>query len=155
MDMLHRIGLLLPGLAIVFTAAGCGSSDNVTVYPVKGKVAFNGKPMVGGGSISLIPTGNQPGAAAGGEIKEDGTYELTTYQPGDGSMPGEFRVVITQVVFREPGNSEDGQAPTAAAPPPVPEADRIPEIFGNPMQSPLTMKVEAKPNEINLDLKPQ
>jgi hypothetical protein len=155
MKLLHHDKLLLAGIALLLATTGCGSSDNVTVYPVKGMVAFNGKPMVGGGSISLIPTGNQPGAAAGGEIKEDGTYELTTYQPGDGSMPGEFRVVITQVVFREPGNSEDGQAPTAAAPPPVPEADRIPEIFANPMQSPLTIKVEAKPNEINLDLKPQ
>jgi hypothetical protein len=154
MEMILRVRTLLFALAIASAAAGCGSSDNVTVYPVKGKIAFNGKPMVGGGSISLVPTGNQPGAAAGGEIKEDGTFELTTYKPGDGSMPGEFRVVITQVVFREPGNSEDGQAPTAAAPPPVAEIDRIPEIYSHPTNSPLTMKVEAKPNEINLDLKP-
>jgi len=152
--MSHRIAKLA-GLFVAVFAAGCGSSDNVAVYPVKGKITFNGKPMVGTGAISLIPTGKQAGAAAGGEIKEDGTYELTTYKPGDGSMPGEFRVVIHQVVFQEGANTEDGAAPgSSAVPPPVPEADRIPEIFSNPTNSPLTMKVEAKPNEINLDLKP-
>jgi len=152
--MFHRFARFLPVLIIAVLAAGCGSSDNVTVYPVKGKITFNGKPLVGTGAISLIPTGNQAGAAAGGEITEDGTYELTTYKPGDGSMPGEFRVVIHQVVFQEGANTEDGAATgSAAAPPPVPEADRIPEIYSHPKNSPLTMKVEAKPNEINLDLK--
>jgi hypothetical protein len=154
--MSHLFSRILPCLLAAAIAAGCGSSDNVTVYPVKGKVNFNGKPMVGTGAISLIPTDNQAGAAAGGEIKEDGSYELMTYKPGDGSMPGNFRVVVHQVVFQEGQNTEDGAAPSSAGvPPPVPVADRIPEIYSNPMNSPLTMKVEAKPNEINLELKSQ
>lgn len=153
--MSHRIARLLPYFFAATFAAGCGSSDNVTVYPVKGKITFNGKPMVGSGAISLIPTDNQSGAVAGGEIKEDGTYELTTYKPGDGSMPGNFRVLIHQEVFQEGQNTEDGAAPAAGVPPPVPEADRIPEIYSHPMNSPLTMKIEAGPNEIDLDLKPQ
>ena len=53
--------------------------------------------MKGGGAISFVPTSNQPGKAAGGEIKDDGTYELMTHKPGDGSMAGDFRVTITQV----------------------------------------------------------
>jgi hypothetical protein len=134
---------------------GCGSSDNVAVFPVKGTVNFNGKPMLGGGSISLIPTGKQEGATAGGEIKADGTYELSTYKPGDGSMPGDFRVVINQVVFQEPEPSPDGSAPGPAPPPAVAEPDRIPTIYSDSMNSPLTMRVEATANEINLDLKPQ
>ena len=154
--MSFRVVFLLSLACSGLLLAGSGaSSDNVTVYPVKGKITFNGKPMVGTGAISLIPTDNQAGAAAGGEIKEDGSYELTTYKPGDGSMPGNFRVVIHQVVFQEGQNTEDGAAPAAGVPPPVPEADRIPEIYSQPTNSPLTMKVEAKPNEINLDLKSQ
>ena len=77
------IGVLLLGIQV----AGCGSSDDVKVYPVKGRVTFAGKPMAGGGSIAFIPTTNQTGKAAGGQIKDDGTYELTTNTPGDGSMP--------------------------------------------------------------------
>ena len=105
--MIRRcFGLLLLGLAV-----GCGPADQVKVYPVKGTVKFQGQPMKGGGSIAFYPTGGQVGATPGGEIKEDGTYELMTYKPGDGSMPGDYRVVITQVTVKEPIASPDGSAP--------------------------------------------
>lgn len=134
--------------------AGCGSgSDDVKVFPVKGVVKFAGKPMVGGGSIAFIPVAELKGKTAGGEIKPDGTYVLGTYTADDGSMPGEFRVVITQTVFQEPKPSADGAAPPPAAALAVPEADRIPAVYSNHQDSPLKAKVEAKPaNEINFDL---
>ena len=135
---------------------GCGPSGQVKVYPVKSKVTFAGKPLVGGGSIALIPLTNQEGKAAGGEIKEDGTYELTTYAPGDGSMAGDFRVVINQVTVKEPTPTPDGTAAPPAAGFSVAEADRIPAVYGDVQNSPLTMKVEAKPlNELDFDLKRQ
>jgi hypothetical protein len=136
--------------------AGCGSSGDLPVYPVKGTITFEGQPMKGGGSISFVPTGGQAGAQAGGEIKEDGTYELTTYEPGDGSIPGDFRVVITQVTVKEPTPSPDGSAPIAADGPNVAPADQIPQIYGSFDDSPLTAKVEEKPSEaMNFDLKRQ
>jgi len=142
-------------VALVAAVLGCGSSDQVKVYPVKGTVNFEGKPMKGGGSIAFVPTGGQVGAAAGGEIKEDGTYELMTYKPGDGSMPGDFRVVVTQVTVKEPEASPDGSAPKPVDGPNVQPADQIPMIYGNPAESPLTAKVEEKPQDINFDLKRQ
>jgi hypothetical protein len=136
--------------------AGCGSSGNLSVYPVKGKITFEGQPMKGGGAITFVPTGGQAGAQGGGEIKEDGTYELTTYEPGDGSIVGDFRVVITQVTVKEPTPAPDGSAPTPADGPNVAPADQIPQIYGDYTNSPLTAKVEAKPNEaMNFDLKRQ
>jgi hypothetical protein len=140
---------------LMLSAVGCGHSGQVEVYPVHGQVKFAGKPMVGGGAIAFIPTANQSGKSAGGRIKEDGTYTLDTYSSGDGSMPGDFRVVVMQEVFREPQASPDGSAPTPAATPDVPEADRIPAIYSDHQRSPLTAKVEAKPNEINFDLQRQ
>jgi hypothetical protein len=137
---------------VVVVSLGCGDSNN-TVYPVKGKITFEGKPMKGGGAISFMPVGNQAGKAPGGEIDENGNYVLTTYKPGDGSMAGEFRVVILQVVEKEPEPTPDGRAP-APAPPPLPVADRIPAIYADPQRTPLTTKVEAKgANELNFDLK--
>ncbi len=141
--------------AIVAVTLGCGPSDQVKVYPVKGVVSFEGKPMKGGGSIAFIPSGGQSGAAPGGEIKEDGTYELMTYKPGDGSMPGDFRVAITQVTVKEPEAAPDGSAPKPVDGPNVQPADQIPMIYSNYAESPLTAKVDAKPNEINFDLKRQ
>jgi hypothetical protein len=133
---------------------GCGAADQVKVYPVRGKVTFEGKPLAGGGSISFVPTTNQSGKTAGGDIKEDGTYQLTTYAPGDGSMVGDFRVVINQIVEKEPERTPDGAPPPTNPTKVVAEADRIPPIYSDFQQSPLTAKVEAKAsNEIDFDLK--
>jgi hypothetical protein len=147
---------LLATLATV-AALGCGGSDDAQVYPVKGRVTFNGKPMAGGGSIAFAPINSQTGKAAGGEIRPDGTYELTTYSDSDGSMPGDFRVTIMQVTVQEPPTtSDDGGKPQPAPVATVAEADRIPAIYSDPYNSPLTAKVEAKElNELNFELERQ
>jgi hypothetical protein len=149
--MSQRTWLVVGALVVAAAAAGCGGNN--PVYPVQGKVMFEGKPMLGGGAISLIPLDKREGKAAGGEIAEDGTFKLTTYRPGDGSMVGEFRVVISQSVEKEPEATPDGQkAPKAAAS--VPMNARIPIVYADSANSPLKIKVEAKSmNEINLDLK--
>jgi hypothetical protein len=141
-------------LSIAFSiAAGCTPSGQVKTYPVTGRIMFDGKPMVGGGAISLIPTINQPGKTAAGIIKPDGTYVLGTYKNTDGSMPGEFRVVIFQEKVKEGQARPDGSAPSAAAAITVPPADQIPNIYASDRDSPLTAKIEPQPNEINFDLK--
>lgn len=148
----------LIGLTIL-AASGCGGGDQVDVYPVQGKVTFDGKPMAGGGSIAFLPTGGQKGKAPGGTIDKDGTYVLSTYDQGDGSMTGEFRVVISQTVVDEPETNLDSDAAGSEADVEpvevVPEKDRIPAIYSDPVNSPLTAKVEAKSNEIDFDLERQ
>jgi len=157
MDGLNRRELLAAISVVVVLCAGCSDTDHVEVYPVKGTVTFNGKPMVGGGSISFIPTTNQRGKTAGGTINPDGTYELMTYDAGDGSMAGDFRVLINQVVYDEPSNNGDSDGSGAVVEPTVTveEADRIPFKYSDPDNSPLTAKVEAKPlNTIDFTLEP-
>jgi len=53
---------------------------------------------------------------------------------------------------REPGTTNDGER-TGKAVTVVAEADRIPAVHSDAVNSPIVAKVEAKPNEINLDLK--
>jgi len=146
----------MSALIVTAVAIGCGPSDDVQVYPVKGQITFNGKPMVGGGSIAFYPINGQAGKAPGGLIKEDGAYELTTYAEGDGSMPGDFRVVIVQVTVQEGAPTADGEKVRAAPISTVAEGDRIPAIYSDPYNSPLTAKVEAKDlNELNFTLERQ
>jgi hypothetical protein len=141
--ILAGVGMFLSGVA------GCGQP----AYQVKGKVMFDGKPMVGGGSITFIPIGKQ--RMAGGEIAPDGSYSLSSVKPGDGAMVGDYKVAITQVTNKEPEPTPDGQKPKAASPG-LPPADRIPSIYADHVQTPLTAKVEAKSShEINFDLKRQ
>jgi hypothetical protein len=140
--------------AVVVAASGCGESGGVKVYPVKGTVTYKGKPMVGGGSIALIPLANLEGKTAGGRIAKDGTFSLMTYKEDDGSMPGEFRVQITQEVFQEGAITEDGQPPSKATTD-VPVADRIPEKYADPTNSPLKLTVKPEPQEnVVIDIPP-
>lgn len=145
-------GWLAAGLICLTGTLGCGSSDRVEVFPVQGKITFEGAPLEGGGAISFIPTTNQGGAAAGGEIQLDGSYQLTTYEPGDGSMVGDFKVIITQSVFKEPEATPDGTKPAKVGQAVVPEDKRIPVTYSNPRDTTLTAKVAAEPNVINFDL---
>lgn len=146
--------LLLLGLTLV--AAGCGNGDRVTVYPVRGSVMFDGKPMEGGGSISFVPLEGQSGKAAGGTIERDGRYVMSTYGDGDGSMAGKFRVVIGQSVWDEPMNRGDGQAGSSEPVRTIGEHDEIPAVYGDFQKSPLTVEVtRSNPPEVNFDLKRQ
>ncbi len=105
-----------------------------------------------GAAIAFVPLDGRAGKTAGGTIETDGGYTLTTYDAGDGSMAGDFRVVITQATGREPEATPDGtKAPKAV--PVLSAADRIPAIYSNHHRSPLKAKVEDRTNELNFDLK--
>lgn len=144
----------IPILAIATTAvafiAGCGS-DQVEVFPVTGTVSYLGSPMKGGGSISFVPTGGQQGKAPGGVINEDGTFTLATYGDNDGAMPGEYRVVVMQSTYDEPAITQDGEAPAGEPVEKVPPEARIPLIYSDPANSPLTATIRSD-GETVLDL---
>jgi len=107
---------------------------------------YKGKPMVGGGGISLQPLANQEGKTAGGTIDKEGNFVLWTYQEGDGSMAGKFRVIVNQNVYSEGAPTKDGEPPSKASAD-VPPADRIPAAYGNPLESPLELTVKTEPQE--------
>jgi hypothetical protein len=151
---MKRCAAWLAVAVALLSLAGCGPGGP-KVYPVKGKVSYNGKPMAGGGSIAFLPkgSGQTEGKLPGGIINEDGTYEMMTHKEGDGAMEGEYRVVITQVTAKEPEPTPDGTAPPPAAAAVAP-ADVIPPKYSDQQNSPLTAKVEAKSNEIDFNLTP-
>jgi hypothetical protein len=57
---------------------------------------LNGKPLAEGGTVVFEP--EQRGKMAVGPIAADGTFELTTYQQGDGAIVGRHRVAVTPLV---------------------------------------------------------
>ena len=71
------------------TVAGCGPT-----YPergvVRGVVTSGGKPVTQG-YVRFLP---EAGRAAVGEIAPDGSYQLTTFEPGDGALVGKHKVTI-------------------------------------------------------------
>jgi hypothetical protein len=74
---------------------GCVSGPALPVaqpVPVKGKIAYRGKPL-SQGQITLEATDG--GRDAKGKIEPGGRFTLTTNQDGDGAIIGVYRVVVS------------------------------------------------------------
>ena len=82
--------------------AGCqGSSSSAPTYDVKGKVLLsNGKPLSSGRVTFVSADGSLPEVS--GEIQPDGGFALTTRNPGDGAVPGKYKVRIEPLGRRDP-----------------------------------------------------
>jgi hypothetical protein len=98
----RRISALLTMLVVV-PAVGCGQRPpEQNVAPVRGKILYNGQPVTSG-VIRFRPV-EVPGAKQGvlgrpasGEVKNDGTFVLTTYSQGDGAVVGKHEVSYVPV----------------------------------------------------------
>ena len=83
-------------LTLVFCWAGCGSKHTPT-YPVSGKVVFeDGTPLGSGGTVLFesMATENNLRLNARGRIQPDDTFEMTTFEDGDGAVVGKHRVLV-------------------------------------------------------------
>lgn len=83
------VAWLLPCLAVVVVAAGCGRRE--LLVPVKGMVLLDGKPLASG-VVQFQPAAGQ---MATGEIGGDGTFTLSRHAPNDGVPPGTYRVAVS------------------------------------------------------------
>jgi hypothetical protein len=75
---------------VICCLAGCGAG----LQPVHGKVTLaDGKPAA---NSQVVFESEQEGTkvSARGDVREDGSYELSTYKPGDGVPPGKYRVQV-------------------------------------------------------------
>ncbi len=80
--------LVLSALALLISI-GCGESGPELV-PVSGQVTVDGEP-VESGTVTFYPSSGRP---ATGELGPGGRYRLTTYNSGDGAVPGHHVVTI-------------------------------------------------------------
>lgn len=86
----------LVALAVVGLAS-CGSDDNARhkVYPVKGKVLVNGQPAHEA-QVTLNRTFAEKNPVAPSAMTDqNGDFQVTSYQFGDGAPEGEYVVTIT------------------------------------------------------------
>jgi hypothetical protein len=114
-------GMLTAALAL----SGCGSDNGLTLGRVQGKVTYKGEPLKYG-TVSFVPdtTKGTTGPIAMGNIKDDGSYILSTSDAGDGAVVGHHKISVV------------GLDPT-----PVPGEKPAP----SPEESPLeVMKARAK-----------
>lgn len=85
---------LAPGFLALsgFLLPGCGDDGGLeSRYAVSGTVTYKGAP-VKKGSINFVPVKPEGHPAAGTIV--DGKYSLTTLNPGDGAIPGAYKVTV-------------------------------------------------------------
>lgn len=100
--MSRRIMCVVVSSAVMcLLVAGCsGGSDRPAVAQVRGVVTCKGQP-VPEASVKFIPqeksdaTGG--GRAASGETAADGTFVLSTFEEGDGAVPGKHTVLVAEI----------------------------------------------------------
>ncbi len=102
----RRLRGLAVTLLLTSLVSGCGRG----IHPVEGHVVWkDGSPAkeLKGAQISFELAEKQ--TSARGTIQEDGSFRLTTKDPGDGALAGEHKVVIVEV-GRKPLGGPDGTA---------------------------------------------
>lgn len=137
----HPVAWLLCGAATAVLLSGCGGGT----YPVHGKVVFKGSQAaateLAGYMITLESKSGR--VSASGVVEPDGTFELSTYKPGDGLVAGKHRVALNP-----PMPLQLVEGPGAKPAPPSP----IPIKYGAFNTSGLEVAVERSGQEIVLEV---
>lgn len=139
---------LLAGLPL----AGCKPGANrPRTVPVKGEVTLKGAPVAGAAVSFQAKDGSRSSI---GITDASGRYELTTFERGDGAVPGDYRVAITkftQAVVES--KTADGKYDPPAGPIPEPK-NELPAKYATAEKSGLESTVTDRPNTANFDLAP-
>ncbi len=101
-----KLKYVLLSSLLMATLIGCGGSGFPKTFKVSGTVKLGGKP-VDGALVTFQPSGE--GKSAVGSTNDKGEFKLSTFGPGDGALPGSYKVTITKT-----------SAPTVTAKPTTP-----------------------------------
>lgn len=149
---LSRRFFVFPAVCILVFVAGCGGEDDKwaderpTPVPATGTVLYQGEP-VAEATVLFIPIGHNHAATA--LTDETGQFQLQTFDPGDGAVPGEYKVTVRKVeVITAGGAAQDD----VEAPPPV-ERSLLPVKYADANTSGLTASVKDEgENTFNFEL---
>lgn len=84
-------------LLLVVLATGCGSDRS----QVTGRVTYDDGSPVPGGTVIAEATIDGKLVGVQANIESDGTFRLGTDRPGDGALPGSYRVLLVSVALSD------------------------------------------------------
>jgi hypothetical protein len=123
--------LLAGGLCLLL--ASCGNNGRKSLYHAHGQV-FDGQHRPCAGALVIfhpVDPGDTDPAKPYAYVEEDGYFELTTYELGDGAAAGEY---VATVIWKPRATS--AMDPNLKAP------DRLAGRYSKPSESKLRFKIE-------------
>jgi hypothetical protein len=121
---------------LALACTSCGNKNNV--YPVSGKVMYNGSPA-SGATVFLHHKGGDAmnDHMIMGIVQDDGSFELVCGSLGKGAPPGEYDVLIEWKQVADQGNGRPQRGP-----------DRLKGRYADPKNPVLHATIEAKTNAL-------
>jgi hypothetical protein len=112
------------------------------VHPVRGKVYYEGTPVVNAQVVfdPLNPDSKRVTRGGDGMTEADGGFALTTYVANDGTPAGDYAVTVAWSNGATDGNGRPGP-------------NLLPERYARPDTTPMKATVKAGSNEVVLEMK--
>ncbi len=116
---------------------------NPPTVPTSGTVTYKDKPL---SNAKVIFSPNDPGKGRPAEAmtKSDGSYQLSTFEAGDGAMAGEYKIAVLAVETPSDPGTKNADAKSV-----------IPAKYTKPATSGLTATIAAgdKTKTVPIDIK--
>lgn len=109
-NSLTQLGLILSAVVVCL---GCGGDDRPDLYAVTGEVVYQGAP-VEGAQVMFMPADARQ---ASGSTDDNGKFELSTFDPGDGAVAGMHEVTISKMLQVNPSDTSSYPEMRPALPP--------------------------------------
>lgn len=152
--MFRSILACLGCLLVLVGCLGCSSkpSDRPETLPATAIVTLDGTP-VEGATVTFHGGTNQRGAT--GRTDAQGVAKMMTFEPGDGAIPGKYKVTIQKIEgpALTTDVKNDAPPPRPDLAPPVPIKHLVPEKYATPTTTDLTAEVaKGSKNEFTFSL---
>lgn len=139
---MKRFHFLLSFVIAVIPMIGCDSSGNSTVT---GTITTTDGQVVSGGRITF--TSVSPPISASSRIAPDGSYELSSVEPGDGAPAGNYQVAIVSKISTAGGDNRSGRSVATSK-------SLVHEKYADVQTSELTAEIKPGSNTIDFQVEP-
>lgn len=112
---LSRLGIM----SLALLAVGCGD-NGLPMTPVSGQVTFDGAPPPNAGNLSFVSLESDAGLPqrdGSCRFETDGQFVVTSFEKGDGLLPGKYRVDISCYKYQPDYSKKDPFADATAVDP--------------------------------------
>ena len=145
---MRRFSVCFLSLTILTVFLGCSKKEQPKTYAVTGRVTLEGAPLADA-TVMFQPV--EGGSFGYGVSDADGLFVISTFEVGDGAIPGEHQVVVTK---RAPaaelaGGDADGKSESQ---PKIEDFKAVPKRYSNAETSGLKVIVGEDIETVELKL---